>query len=68
MTHIVTRFVIVLSVQLQQIMVYNLILQKYFQTYMTYTLKFTVTYYPEFNGLTENRNREIGKLLSKEKE
>jgi len=35
---------------------------------MTYTLKFTVTYYPEFNGLTENRNREIGKLLSKEKE
>jgi len=35
-------------------------------------IKFTVTYHPESNGLTENRNREIGKLLrllaSKEKE
>ena len=35
-------------------------------------IKFTVIYHPESNGLTENRNREIGKLLrlleSKEKE
>jgi len=35
-------------------------------------IKFTVTYHPESNGLTENRNREIGKLLrllaNKEKE
>ena len=26
-------------------------------------IKFTVTYHPESNGLTENRNRKIGKLL-----
>ena len=35
-------------------------------------IKFTVTYHPESNGLTKNRNRETGKLLlllaSKEKE
>ena len=35
-------------------------------------IKFTVTYHPESNGLTENRNKEIGKLLrllaTKEKE
>jgi len=30
---------------------------------MTYTLKFTVTYYPEFNGLTENRNWEISRSM-----
>jgi hypothetical protein len=26
-------------------------------------VKFVVTYHPELNGITENRNKEIGKLL-----
>jgi len=53
-------------------MVYNSDFTKIFLDLYDVYIKFTVLYYPESNCLTENRNREIGKLLrllaSKEKE